>query len=116
MSDRAVEAGRTAGTLLGVLSGAEVGTAAIRIPVVGPLMGAFVGGLVGSSAGQVLAMLASKGSSLVLDTFAVGLAKAANYGAKRAEAVVPEPPRPDLPPVPAPSAAGREGGAKRTGG
>jgi len=103
MGERPTEAGKTAGTFLGVMSGAELGMAALPIPVFGPLVGAFVGGLVGSTAGQVMAMAASKGSSMVLDAFAMGVAKAATYGARRVEAAVPEGPPPDLPPAPAPS-------------
>src|SRR5437588_9397223 len=93
MAGRVEEAGKTAGTLVGVLSGAEVGTAAIPIPIVGTFIGALVGGMLGSSVGQFFGLVASKGSSAIVDTSAAALARAAEYGARRAELAVPEPPR-----------------------
>jgi hypothetical protein len=78
---------------MGVLSGAEVGTVAIPIPVFGTFFGALVGGILGNTVGQVIAFLAAKGSSAIVDTTAVALAKAASYGARRAEIAVPQPPR-----------------------
>lgn len=98
MASRVEEAGKMSGTLVGVLSGAEIGTAAIPIPIFGTLVGAFVGGLVGNSAGQLLGVITDRGTSKVVDLFAVGLGKAALYGARRAEAAVPQPTRTEPPP------------------
>ena len=102
MAGRVEEAGKTAGNLVGVLSGAEIGTAAIPIPIVGTFIGAIVGGMLGSSVGQLFGFIASRGSSSIVDTSAVALARMASYGMKRAESVVPEPPRTEasLPSVP----------------
>jgi phage tail tape-measure protein len=93
MAGRVEEAGKTAGTLVGVLSGAEVGTAAIPIPIVGTFVGALVGGMLGGSVGQLFGLIFTKGTSTIVDTSAAALAKAAQYGAKRAELAVPQPPR-----------------------
>ena len=43
--------GRIAGTYVGILTGAQIGTVTIPIPVVGTLVGAVAGGLVGKNAG-----------------------------------------------------------------
>jgi phage tail tape-measure protein len=113
MAGRVEEAGKTAGTLVGVLSGAEVGTAAIPIPVVGTFVGALVGGMLGSSVGQLFGLIFAKGTSTIVDTSASALARAAQYGAKRAELAVPEPPRTEVyvpsgssPPTTPPAATG----------
>lgn len=99
------ETGKTAGTLVGVLSGAEVGTAAIPIPIVGTLLGALVGGMLGGSVGRWFGVIAAKGSSAIVDTSAVALARVADYGAKRAEINVPQPPRTEAPIPSAPSSS-----------
>jgi uncharacterized protein YcfJ len=51
----ASDAGRTAGTVVGLLTGAQWGTTAIPVPFVGTLVGAVVGGMVGNEAGGFVA-------------------------------------------------------------
>ncbi len=80
------DAGRIAGTFVGLISGAQVGSA-IPIPVVGTFVGAVAGGMLGSEAGRFVAKtVVSLAASLVQ-----GLSKVAGSTAGALRSVAEEP-------------------------
>jgi phage tail tape-measure protein len=65
-SDKAAQAGRTAGTIAGMFTGAKLGNLALPVPI----LGTFVGGVVGSEAGQRLAKAVVNGAGAFMETLA----------------------------------------------
>ena len=66
--EQAVQAGGTAGTLAGAISGARLLGGVVPIPFVGPVVGAVVGGVVGSELGRRLGKAVVNGGSAFVQT------------------------------------------------
>jgi phage tail tape-measure protein len=66
--DKAVQAGGTAGTLAGAISGAKLLGGVVPIPFVGPVVGAVVGGVVGSELGRRLGKAVINGGTAFVQT------------------------------------------------
>ncbi|MGQ0680654.1 MAG: hypothetical protein ACT4OM_13555 [Actinomycetota bacterium] len=54
VAEQVTRTSRTAGTVLGAVSGARLGSVVVPVPVLGSLVGSVAGGLMGAGAGQWL--------------------------------------------------------------